>query len=131
MILLADTTPDPKDFWQFILGIAFLCSIGANIAIIVSARRTQKREIAYAFTPASKEEFDKAAKENDADHTVIHARLTKFKERTDELVAEMREEMRHDREAALQSGEERSNKIHSRIDDVLRAVSRLEGKLNK
>jgi hypothetical protein len=57
--LLAQAAADHTDTvitWGVIL---VLTTIGANIAVIIGTKRSQKREVSFEFTPASKEDFDK------------------------------------------------------------------------
>lgn len=60
MLLAATETPDPIHFQQFWLIIAFLASVFSNVVVaaVVLINRKQKREINYAFEPASKEALE-------------------------------------------------------------------------
>lgn len=68
MLLAAAETPDPVHFQQFWLIIAFLASVFSNVVVaaVVLVNRKQKREINYAFEPASKEALDQHVQETKA-----------------------------------------------------------------
>jgi hypothetical protein len=80
--------------------ILVVTTIAANIAIVYSSRRTQKREVNFAFAPASKEEFDKHVEEDKAEH--------------DRLTAELKQD-RHDNQI---HASQRSSKIFDEIKNL-------------
>jgi uncharacterized protein YigA (DUF484 family) len=52
-------------------------------------------------------------------------------ERTRGQIEELRKEIKGDLAGIAKDNEERSSKLHRRVDDVLRAVSELRGELNR
>jgi hypothetical protein len=74
-MIIADATPDPKFFWELILSIGMLASIGASLATMISVKRTQKREIHFGFEPASKAEFDRQMASNEQVHRDLFSKI--------------------------------------------------------
>ena len=94
--------------------------LNATVAIttIASVNRTAKREVKFAFQPASKDELDRLV----ADHAQS---LEAFRQE----LASLREDMRRDLDQILLAGENRVCKLHERIDVILETVSELRGRI--
>lgn len=92
--------PDPSIAWNVILTIGVLVAIGANVIALVRSNRSQRREVSFLFEPASKEEFDKHARECQADRSAIRA----------EIIADRRNNEIH--------ASERSKTIHNKMENV-------------
>jgi hypothetical protein len=54
-MIIAEISNSDAITWGFVL---LVTSIASNIATIISIRAKQRREVNFAFTPASQEEFD-------------------------------------------------------------------------
>ncbi len=94
-MILADIEPTPGGYWQFCLIVAFISSVAVNVVTIVVllANRKERREVSFAFEPASKAEFDE------------------HKRRTEMAFAEIRQELRRDRDDILTAGTSRAQAI--------------------
>ena len=99
------------------VGMLILNAVVA-VTTIASVNRTAKREVRFAFEPASKEEFDR--------HVIDHAQSVKA---LNQELASLRQDMRRDRDQILLAGENRVSKIHERINIILEAVSELRGRI--
>jgi uncharacterized membrane protein len=134
MIMLAETTaPDPKAFLQFwlILGLIFsvLANIVTPVVILSGIGRKQKREVNFAVEPASKVEFDQHVIQNQREHENIFSRLNGADRGHSGQFERVRQEM-HEMELRInKSSEERTEKTHNRINEVLEAVSELRGQV--
>lgn len=82
--------------------------------------RKQKREVSFSEEYATKAEIQR-----------IERNVEKMERKVETAVAEIRTEMKEDREKILIAGETRAGKIHSRIDDILEAVARMEGRTQR
>ncbi len=113
----APATPAEIGTW---LNIAILLiNSGCAITMVLTARRSARREVTFGFVPAGKEEFDR--------HVLAQAEA--LKAFNGELAA-LREEMRKDRDQILLAGENRVSKLHERINTILEAVSEMRGRIS-
>jgi len=137
-MILADAAPTGAQWNGFWIVAAFLAFFLANVATVVTAvamNRKQKREVTFGFIPASKDEFDKHVGSNKDEHNQLFAKLggmergcnlrmetmnTTFQTRMDSRLSEISKEAKSS-----------SDGIHERINDVLKAVCRLEGKIEE
>jgi len=111
--MIADITPQPNPmfFWQAFLAIAFLAGIGANVATMMSVKRSLKREI----TPQPlvvKEAANYVRKE---DCVQRHAESTQRFEMLKEQLDELRIERHTD-----------TNALHEKVNAVALQVSGLD-----
>ena len=133
--------PDANIAWNVILTIGVLVTIVAQFVIIGRQSRKQRREVSFEFESASKKEFDQFAattnanfiqvrEEMKADRAAnqIHAsersktlfsQIEKVEARLDTKLEETRLEL---------SG--KTDDVHTRINEVLSAVSELRGEIN-
>ena len=100
------------------VGMLFL-NAAVAIVTILSVNRSQKREVTFAFEPASKEEFQRHVAEQAESLKTLNAEITA-----------LRQEMRKDRDQLLLAGETRVSKLHERINIILETVSELRGRLS-
>lgn len=68
-------TPTPQSLYDFIAVIALLASIIGNLAMALSVRKIQRREVSFGFIPAAKEEFDKHVAWDQKEHDNLFAKL--------------------------------------------------------
>lgn len=123
-MILADAQVEPAMMMQFLLIASMLVNLAGGIVMIIVllSNKKQRREISFGFTPASKDDFDKHTLWNNAEHEKLWEELRDV-ERTgvsalDEKVTEM-----------MRQGDESRAKLHSRVDEVLEAVSELRGEV--
>jgi len=133
-MIIAAAEPEAGAFLQFWVIIAFLAGIAANIVTVLMVARRQKREVSFTFEPASKVEFERHIENNRQEHAQMFAKIGGIERGANEKIERLNEILmeRLDAkftEAARQDRESRE-KIHDRINQVLAAVSRLEGRLN-
>jgi septal ring factor EnvC (AmiA/AmiB activator) len=113
----AQASPAEIGTWVNV-GMLFLNGAVA-IVTILSVSRTAKREVTFAFEPASKEEFDR--------HVLDQAETLKA---LNHELAALRQEMRNVQDQLLLAGENRVSKLHERINTILEAVSELRGRVS-
>jgi len=107
----AAPSPTPAEIGTWVnVGMLFLNGAVA-IVTILSVNRKARREVTFAFEPASKEEFDKVVDTIKSD------------------MASLREQMRQDRDVAQAAQEKRTIALHERINQILAAVSELRGRI--
>lgn len=88
-MMLADATPDANSFLQFwlILSLIFSTLTAIGTFLVMVSNRKQKREVNFAFEPASKDEFEKQR-----DHcTKRHAELFTAIEQADSGISDKTE----------------------------------------
>jgi hypothetical protein len=134
MIAEALPAPDPRFVWELILVLGSLASIGANIATALSVRRTQRREVSFQFTPASKEEFERHVASNKQEHENLFSKIGGVERgstaRLDEFSKEWRGALSMQTSEIKLSAEQRQTVLHNRITDVLGEVRELRGEVN-
>jgi len=116
---LADAQPDPNIAWNIILTALV---IGNTIAVWVGlwrGKQAQKREVRVSEEYALKSDLLQLRRDQEREMAVVLTGL-----------AEIRREMKADRESLSAAGEARAEKIHNRINVVLEAVSELRGHVN-
>lgn len=126
-------TPDPKIFWELVLSIGLVASIVANFATVISVRRTQKREINFGFVPASNDDFEKHLAANQKEHENLFSKLGGVergaRERLDMVTSKWQDRI-DEKFSTMQAADQAGRKeIHQRIDQVLVAVSKMEGRV--
>lgn len=112
-------TPGAVELAGF-LGCLFFLVAGANALMKLvdrfrGQRETPKREVSFAERLVSQVELG-----------AVTARVKKLEETVDAI----RDELKQDKTDILQAGEERAEKLHNRINDVLRAVSEVRGEMH-
>ncbi|MEW6307398.1 MAG: hypothetical protein AB1705_28435 [Verrucomicrobiota bacterium] len=110
--------PTPEQFGAWFSSLALLVSVLANLYLIFASRTSQKREISFTDTYATREE-----------HVALKREVKNLEAKIDQNLAAIRSEMKQDRDAMLLAGEERAAKIHDRVNKVLEAVSELKGRV--
>lgn len=111
-----------------------VCSALANVVTVLVGLgwRRQQVDNFEGFVPASKEEFERHEDEDRNEHEKLHTRINDMDRggnaRTDGLIAKL--EARMEVKFTELSSQDRvgREKTHDRINEVLRAVSRLEGR---
>ncbi len=107
MILANGGTPDPLAFWQLMLGINFLVSLGAGVVAIWSRSHVQKREVSFTREYVTREEMQRIEKD----------------------LAEVRAEIKQDRLLLSSSAEARHEKTQGRIDALISAAGKLQNSI--
>lgn len=124
IILFAQSDPDPKAFLQFWLIIGLLATVGVNVVTLVVTliNRKQKREVNFAFEPASREEFDKHVEWNRREHENLFAKIGGVERGSNGRMAELNKEWHALVEskfvALLGADNEARGKIHARINTI-------------
>jgi len=122
-LLSAIVTQDPvafQNFWNSMVAvIAVVCTVGSFVIMLMNRRSTQKREVSFSEEYALKSDLLQFRRDHEREIAVLLTGL-----------AEIRREMKADREALAVAGEARAEKIHNRINTVLEAVSELRGHVN-
>lgn len=104
--------------------LSLVCVLLATSATLINifSNRRQRREVNFAFEPASKAEFTVHIAENKREHELLFSKINTAERnqlsRCDSSMASLRAEIKQD-----------VHGIHERINEVLRVVSRLEGKV--
>src|SRR4051812_10842614 len=109
--------PDAKYLLQWLLALGFLLGIIVQVITLLQYRRTQRREVSFTAEYASKQEIV----------TLVND-LAALEGRLDTSLENIRSDVKSDLTQIGRDGEQRSNKIHERLDTILKAVSRLEGR---
>lgn len=121
MFAAAAPSPDAATAWQVVLTLGVLLTLLANAVIIIRTGRAQKREVSFGFEPAGKVELEKHIEWNRREHENLFSKIGGVERgltaRCDTKHADLEKEQR----SSL-------TRIHSRIDDVLVAVSELKGR---
>ena len=127
MIPLLAQTDAPANlpgFWQWLLALGFLISVATNVVTIVSFSSNKKlrREVNFAFEPASKREFDEHTRWNAGDHEKLWLEIK---------AVELRALGNLDRKITefMQSSDESRAKLHGRVDEILENVAELRGEV--
>jgi ABC-type protease/lipase transport system fused ATPase/permease subunit len=96
------STPEAGSFLQFWIVIGFIAVIGVNVLnfFTLLSNRKQKREVNFAFEPASKEEFDS------------------FTATTNANFVQCRDEMKRDRENNQIHASERQKTLFKELKDT-------------
>lgn len=113
--MLCEITPEPKSLGEFLIVLGFLASVAVNVVTLMGQRTKQKREVTFAEQFVSQEQMDAIARRVDMVERQIEA---------------MRSELKDDKTEILKAGEDRAEKLHNRINDVLQAVSQMRGELH-
>lgn len=121
-LIFAEAAPTAAQWNGFYVVATALVVVAANVTAIWAALRKQKREIHFGFEPASKVEFETMVKRNEREHENLFSKIGGVERgqsaKLDAKFAELSKDAHDGRE-----------KIHDRINVVLKAVSRLEGKI--
>jgi len=143
MILLAQINtpnPDPNIAWNVILTLGVILALVAQFVMILKSNKAQKREVEFTFVPASKMEFDQFAATTNANFVQVRSEMKSDREanqvhaseRSKTLFAQI-EKVRTELDGKMEETRlELSNKtddVHTRINDVLSAVSELRGEI--
>lgn len=132
-MMLAQGTPSAQGLMDFVLIIGLLASIAGNIAMVVSARKTQKREVSFGFIPAAKDEFDKHVEDNRREHESLFSKIGGVERghlaRMDAVSREWRTLVDSKMTDLMKSNDEGRENLHRRINEVLAAVSELKGEV--
>jgi hypothetical protein len=109
--MLAEATNSDVITWGFVL---VLTTIAANVVLIITTRRTQKREVSFGFEPASKEEFDEHKKHTSRIHDILFDEIRKVNVSTAKDVRDLGE-----RVAGVETQMELMNQRTVQIDTKL------------
>jgi hypothetical protein len=120
--MIAETAPTAGQMNGFFTVLSWASFVVMNIVTVVVMSRKQKREVYFGFEPASKEEFQKSQEENDREHRELFSKIGGVERgqiaRLDIKFAEL-----------ARDAHEGRDKLHDRINQVLSAVSRMEGEI--
>lgn len=124
--------------WSLAAGITSgLGAVGALIISMVALNRRQNVKVQQPLEikPVSdyvhKAEFNRLAEQNEQTHRDIFSKLGGIERGATGNLGKLREEI-HAMELRInQSGEDRSEKIHERINEVLAEVSEIRGELKR
>jgi hypothetical protein len=112
--------PTPSAFWEFILIIAFLAGVVVNIVTIfvLLSNRKEKREVNFAFEPASKTEFEKHCELNRAEHSVIFSRFSGVEDSASRRGAALYEKIDNVRKELHQATTDQTTALTTKIEDI-------------
>lgn len=114
MILAAELSAvDPKWGWNMFLFAFATAGITAAWMQALNGRRAQKRDVTLMEEFATRRE------------------LAALAEKVESRFEDLRSELKESETRITSKGEERVIKVHDRINDVLQAVSRMEGRFDK
>lgn len=114
-MMFAEATNNEVITWGFVL---VLTTIAANIVVILTTRRTQKREVSFEFTPASKEEFDELKEHNSRIHDLLFEKIGQVNEGSTEELKKVRERMAGvETEARIMNG--RIHNVDAKLDRLI------------
>jgi len=134
-MMLLDATPQAGPFLELWVAVAFLAGVAANLVTLFRVNQKQKREVSFSFEPASKVEFERQVESNRQEHAQIFAKLGGVERGwNDRLTAVHRELLeRIDARFAEMQREDRESRrvLHERINEVLAAVTRIQGKMER
>lgn len=132
-MMFAQTSPTPATVYEFVMLFALVASIAGNIAMVLSARKVQKREVNFGFIPAAKAEFDKHVEENKREHENLFSKIGGVERgqtaRMDAVSEQWRTLVDKKMGELLRSNDEGRQRLHERIDEILGAVSELRGEM--
>jgi len=117
-MFLAEASNSDVITWQVILVIT---TVGANLAIILSSRKKQKREVSFEFEPASKDAFEKHVAANQREHENLFAKIGGVERGLNERVEKKLTDLQR-------SAEDGREKLHQRINRISVGVARLCGR---
>jgi hypothetical protein len=109
-------SPNPITAWDFILTLGILASIVTNIVLAIRTNRTQKREVSFSETPASKKEFDLHVAETTRNFIAVR----------NEMASDRADNQRHASkrsETLFTKMDTTRTELDSKIDEVRRELS--------
>lgn len=128
------TPPDSTHLLQLVLIVSLFATIASAIATVVNvvSNRKQRREVNFAFEPASKVEFDKHSEENKRAHEHLYTVISS-KERGLREEAAWNTDKLHDKVNAVAndvSGLKQSNELQNQLmaaanSDIKKILERL------
>jgi hypothetical protein len=134
-MMLLDATPQAGPFLELWVAVAFLAGVAANLVTLFRVNQKQKREVSFSFEPASKMEFERHVESNRQEHAQLFAKLGGVERGWNERLMGVHKELleRIDARFAEMQREDRESRrvLHERINEVLAAVSRIQGKMER
>lgn len=118
--MFAEVTPDAQTLWGVLVTGLFLLTLGEKIFSLMKRGEPQRREVSLLEQYASKAELRE-----------LQRHVEKLETKTDDGFEKVRSEMKQSHDQMLQAGESRALEIHKRINQVLTAVSRVEGRFEE
>ena len=126
-MILADIQPNPTaaTTGEIVLYVAFFIGLLVNIVTIYAllSNRKERREVSWAFEPASKQEFVAHVAWDNREQEKIWQRINGVEsdaiDRLDQKLTGMES-----------AATEERRRLHVRIDEISKAVGRIEGKLD-
>lgn len=124
--MFAETQPTPEAMSQFWMIVVMIVSFASNVVLIVtsivmvSSNKKQRREVTFGFEPASKADFEAHEEWNRREHENLFSKIGGVERGAQSKL-----------EDAINSGNVSREKLHERINDLLAAISRLQGRLSK
>jgi hypothetical protein len=105
--------------------INLVCSLFTIAGVVVMIfRRSERRDVTILPGAPTKVEFDRHAERNQAEHDQIFSRINTIEQ-----------SLKHDLDDKLEKMRQESNlgreKLHDRINDVMKSISRVEGRLDR
>lgn len=131
--MLAEAAPSAQNTW-----VVMLCACGAlggvgSFGAMLLMRRPVKNEVSFDFVPASKQEFDKHTDWDLEEHRALHAHIGLVEraaaQRGETLAAQFRSALEEHFSVLTRRQDAGSEKLHERLNALIAAVGRLEGRL--
>lgn len=122
--------------------VGMICVVICTILAWVTLTKTTRTEVSFTGTPVDKKEFEKHVAENAHVHENIFSRIggaergveTRINARLETIsnnVVGLSQKMQDDKTEILERGEERTAVMHERINELVGAVGRLQGRIEK
>jgi hypothetical protein len=136
--MLAQLAAQPDHVKDFLIIIGFILSAGASAAALLNQRRTQKREVTFGQEFVTRDFCQSMHTRDSGEVKRLVAEVEELKRdrvgvlaKVEEKIDKLRVEIKHDIQAAALTDESRISSVHDRINDVLSAVAKLEGRLEE
>lgn len=112
--------------------VLFLVATVATVTSVIQAmnsRRVQKREVTLMEGAATQVDVERVKLDCQARIGTVAAEVKALDTKMDAKLDAIRDKMDRDKTEIMAGGEARAGKIHDRVDIILKAVSKLDGKL--
>jgi flagellar motility protein MotE (MotC chaperone) len=120
---------NPAWGWQAICFLIAAVSVVASVAQIANGRKSQRREVSLVEGIATTAALAAVKQDLEAKVCAVAKDLGALETKVDAGLEKLGDELRDCETRITSKGEERVVKVHDRINDVLQAVSRLEGRV--
>ncbi len=131
MPLLAQIAPDPQALTQFLIIVGFLGSTVTSWLALRSSNRAQKREVSFTEEFATKAEHIELKGRVDRIADEIVRGFERVDQKRSTSIAGLHDDLETKTSALRLEVKADIKGVHDRMTDVLGAVRRIEGKIEK